>query len=73
MENIEAINLYIGNSVLKKINPLDLSGDIEKAKDHGQATLLYKFNLDKIKNCEGKIISVIFKKYENALVAIKSL
>lgn len=34
-----------------RVNPLDLpNGDIQRAKEHGKANLLYKIETEKIKN-----------------------
>jgi len=44
------------NENLNRLNQLDIPGlgDLEKAKNHGIANMLYKINLTNIKQLEGK-------------------
>ena len=44
-------------STFANIDPLDfLSNDVEKAKQHGEAVLLHKLNIQNIKDNSGKKI-----------------
>jgi len=48
------------NENLNRLNQLDIPGlgDIEKAKNHGKANMLYKIDLTNIKQLEGKLLKI---------------